>query len=43
MTEETNIKEVIEEIKTSDEETLRQTIEKWYNTTRTDGLKLGAK
>ncbi len=41
--EETNIKEVVEEIKGTDEETLQKTIEGWYERTRTDGLKLGAK
>ena len=40
--EETNIKEVVEEIKGADEETLRTTIEKWYETTRTMGAKIGA-
>ena len=40
---EENIKELIEEIKGADEETLRSTIEKWFESTRTDGMKLGAK
>ena len=40
---EENIKEVIEEIKGADEETLRATVEKWFESTRTDGMKLGAK
>lgn len=40
--EETNIKEVVEEIKSSDEETLRSTIEKWFESTQTAGMKLGA-
>lgn len=40
---EENIKEVIEEIKEADEETLRDTIEKWFESTRTAGMKLGAK
>lgn len=40
---EENIKEVIEEIQGADEETLRGTIEKWFEYTRTDGMKLGAK
>ena len=43
MAEEVNIQEVVEEIKNSDEEVLRKTIEDWYERTRTDGLKLGAK
>ena len=36
------VSEVIEEIKMADEDTLRDTIKKWYETTRTDGMKLGA-
>lgn len=43
MTEETKVQEVIEEIKNADEDTLRDTIEKWFETTRTQGMKLGAK
>ncbi len=43
MTEETNIHEVVEEIRGADEETLQSTIEKWFESTRTDGMKLGAK
>ena len=43
MAEETNIQEVVEEIRSADEETLQSTIEKWFETTRTDGMKLGAK
>ena len=39
---EENIKEVIEEIKGADEETLRSTIEKWFESTRTQGMKIGA-
>lgn len=39
---EENIKEVIEEIKGDDEETLRDTIEKWFESTRTAGMKIGA-
>ena len=41
MTEE-NIKEVVEEIRGADEETLRSTIEKWFESTRTAGMKIGA-
>ena len=40
--EETNIKEVVEEIKGADEETLRETVEKWFESTRTAGMKIGA-
>ena len=43
MAEETNIKEVVEEIKNANEEELKKTIEDWYRKTHTDGLKLGAK
>lgn len=39
---EENIKEVIEEIRGADEETLRATVEKWFESTRTSGMKLGA-
>ena len=40
--EETNIKEVVEEIRGADEKTLKQTVEKWFESTRNQGLKLGA-
>lgn len=43
MAEETNIKKAVEEIKNANEEELRKVIEGWYERTRTDGLKLGAK
>ena len=39
---EENIKEAIEEIRGADEETLRTTVEKWFESTRTSGMKLGA-
>ena len=42
MAEETNMKEVVEEIKGADEETLRETVEKWFESTRTAGMKIGA-
>ena len=42
MTEETNIKEVVEEIQNATEDELRQVIEKWFEQTRTQGLKIGA-
>ena len=41
--EETNVKEAIREIKEGNEEDLKKIIEKWYEHTHTDGLKLGAK
>ena len=43
MVEEVNIQEVVEEIQNSDEETLRTTVEKWFESTRTQGMKIGAK
>lgn len=42
MAEETNIKEVVKEIKENDEESLQKVIEDWFERTRTQGLKLGA-
>ena len=42
MVEETNMKEVVEEIKGATEEELREVIEKWFESTRTQGLKMGA-
>lgn len=36
------IEEVVEEVKSTDEEQLREVIEKWLNAARTAGLKLGA-
>ena len=42
MAEETNVKEVVEEIKNANEETLQKTIEDWFECTRTQGLKIGA-
>lgn len=42
MTENTNMSEVIEEIKGATEEDLKKFIEGWYEKTRTDGMKLGA-
>lgn len=43
MTENINMQEVIAEVKNANEDTLRPTIEKWFESTRTDGMKLGAK
>lgn len=39
---EENIKDVIEEIRGADEDTLRNTVEKWFESTRTAGMKIGA-
>lgn len=43
MAEEVNIQEVVEEVKNSDEETLQATVEKWFESVRTQGIKIGAK
>lgn len=43
MGENLEIKDVVEEIKGADEETLRNTVEKWFESTRTSGMKIGAK
>lgn len=40
--EETNIKEVVEEIKNASEEELKKVIEDWFSSTRTAGMKIGA-
>lgn len=40
--EENKIKEVVEEIKSAKDEELRNTIEKWFEQTRNQGLKIGA-
>jgi hypothetical protein len=42
MTEETNIKEVVEEIKNANEDELKKVIEQWFESTRTAGMKIGA-
>lgn len=42
MAEETNIKEVVEEIKNANEDELRKVIEDWFESTRTSGMKIGA-
>ena len=42
MTEQIKTQEVIDEIKNATEDTLKSTIEKWYESTRTDGMKIGA-
>ncbi len=40
--EENKIQEVVEEIKSAKDEELRSTIEKWFEQTRNQGLKIGA-
>lgn len=42
MEEKTNMSEVVAEIKGSSEEELREVIEKWFESTRTSGMKIGA-
>jgi len=42
MEETTNMSAVIDEIKSADEESLRKVIEGWFESTRTDGMKIGA-
>jgi hypothetical protein len=41
--EETKMSEVIDEIKNSDEESLKTVIEDWFKKTRTSGMKIGAR
>ena len=43
MEQETKASEVIEEIKSATESELKETIEKWYEQTRTDGMRIGAR
>ena len=40
--EDNKIQEVVEEIKSAKDEELRSTIEKWFEQTRNQGLKIGA-
>jgi hypothetical protein len=42
MEENTNMSGVVEEIKNASEEDLRKVIEKWFEQTRTSGMKIGA-
>jgi O-acetyl-ADP-ribose deacetylase (regulator of RNase III) len=42
MEEETNIKDVVQEIKEASEEDLKKVIEQWFESTRTAGMKIGA-
>lgn len=41
--EETNIKKAVEEIKNTNEDELKKVIEQWFESTRTAGMKIGAK
>lgn len=43
MEENKNVSEAISEIKNATEEDLRETIEKWFEHTHTDGMKIGAR
>lgn len=42
MAEENNMSEVISEIKNATEEDIKEVVEKWFEKTRTDGMRLGA-
>lgn len=42
MAEETNIKEVVEEVKNAREDELKKVIEDWFSSIRTQGMKIGA-
>lgn len=42
MEENKNVSEAISEIRNATEEELRELIEKWFERTRTDGIKIGA-
>ena len=42
MEENTNVSQAVEELKGADEDQLTKVIERWFEKTRTDGLRLGA-
>lgn len=42
MTEEVKMSEVIDEVKNSSEEELHEVIKKWFESTRTSGMRIGA-
>lgn len=42
MDKEVNMSAVVDEIKNANEDELREVISKWFESTRTDGLKIGA-
>lgn len=42
MTENTNVSQAMEELKGASEEELREVIERWFERTRTSGMKIGA-
>lgn len=43
MAEENNMSEVISEIKNATEEDIKKVVENWFEKTRTDGMRLGAR
>lgn len=43
MTEEVKMSEVMDEIKGASEDELKQVIEQWFESTRTQGMKIGAR
>lgn len=43
MDKEINMSAVVDEIKNANEDELRKVIERWFESTRTQGLKIGAK
>ena len=42
MEEETNMKDIVQEIKEASEEDLKKVIEQWFESTRMAGMKIGA-
>ena len=42
MEENTNVSQVVEELRGKDEEQIKKVIERWFDKTRMDGLRLGA-
>ena len=42
MAEKTNVNEIVEEIRASDEENLQKVIEDWFERTRNQSIKIGA-
>ena len=42
MADETKVAESGSELKSADEEKLREVVEKWFESTRTDGIRIGA-
>lgn len=42
MEENTNMSEVVDEIKNADEESIKKVVEDWFEKTRTSGMKIGA-